>query len=165
MDYSIGDVSQILGVNPSTIRYYDKRGLLPFVNRDKTGRRIFKDNDFNFLQVIECMKKSGLKIDQIREFIDMCMKGDMTLKQRYNFLDREEQILMKKIETLQNQLNFLRYKKWYYKTSIEARTEAIHFDQNGNVSQQTQKQYEEELSKCGNIRELIDYHDSSVNNI
>lgn len=158
MTYSIGDVAEILGIAPSTIRYYDKRGLLPFVDRDSAGRRQFKDNDFNFLQVIECMKKSGLKIDEIRDFVEMCMQGDMTLEDRYNFLDREERVLMAKIETLQQQLDFLRYKKWYYKTSLEAGTEQVHFDQSGNVASNTREIYERELAHCGDIRRLIDYH-------
>lgn len=157
MTYSISDVAKKTGISPTTLRYYDKRGLLPFVNRDKNGRRAFKDNDFNFLQVIECMKKSGLTIEQIRTFIEMCMAGDMTLKKRYDFLDREEKSLVEQINTLQAQLDFLRYKKWYYKTSLEAGTEKVHFTKEGNVDPRTRKQYKEELAKCANIHDLIDY--------
>lgn len=161
MKYSIGDAAKRMEISPTTLRYYDKRGLLPFVDRDKNGRRVFKENDFNFLQVIECMKKSGLTIEQIRTFIEMCMVGDMTFKKRYDFLDREEHHLMKQIQTLQSQLDFLRYKKWYYKTSLLAGTEKVHFTKNGDVDPNTRKQYETELANCGNLHDLIDYHESN----
>ena len=52
MRYSIGQVAEKLAVPPSTLRFYDKKGLLPFVDRDEVGRRSFKDNDLNFLEVI-----------------------------------------------------------------------------------------------------------------
>jgi DNA-binding transcriptional MerR regulator len=57
--YSIGEVADKMHMPASTIRYYEKQGLLPFVDRDENGRRAFKDNDFNFLEVINCMKKAG----------------------------------------------------------------------------------------------------------
>ncbi|KRL53494.1 MerR family transcriptional regulator [Furfurilactobacillus rossiae] len=157
MSYSISDVAEIMGTSPSTLRYYDKKGLLPFVDRDSAGRRAFKDNDFNFLKVIECMKKCGLTISQIRHFIDMCMDGDTTLEQRYDFLDVEERSLMTKIEALQEQLDFIRYKKWYYKTSLEKGTENIHLLSDGTVDPQTQAQYNRALSECGDIHQLINY--------
>lgn len=159
MRYAIGDVAEIMDMPQSTIRYWDKKGLLPFVDRDENGRRDFKDNDLNFLEVINCMKQSGLKISQIRQFIDLCMQGDMTLKQRYDFLDKEEKVLMEKIETLQKQLDFLRYKKWYYKTSLEAGTEAVHMTEDGKkVQPDIKEQYQKQLEKCTSIDELINFN-------
>ena len=158
MRYAIGDVAEIMDMPQSTIRYWDKKGLLPFVDRDENGRRDFKDNDLNFLEVINSMKQSGLKISQIRQFIDLCMQGDMTLKQRYDFLDKEEKVLMEKIETLQKQLDFLRYKKWYYKTSLEAGTEAVHMTKDGTkVQPDIKEQYQKQLEKCTSIDELINF--------
>lgn len=158
MTYTISEIAQKSGISPSTLRYYDKRGLLPFVDRDKNGRRAFKDNDLNFLEVIECMKKSGLTIEQIRSFIDLCMQGDMTLHQRYDFLDHEEHTLINKIQVLQKQLDFLRYKKWYYKTSLVAGTEKIHMTKQGNVDPNVKQEYQHALQACDSIRDLIDYH-------
>lgn len=157
MRYSIGDVAEIMKMPESTIRYWDKKGLLPFVDRDQHGRRDFKDNDLNFLEVINCMKKSGLTIAQIRHFIDLCMQGDMTLEQRYDFLDKEEKVLMSKIEILQRQLDFLRYKKWYFKTAVQAGTEKIHMTPDGKrVQPDIKEQYKKELAKCVNLHDLLD---------
>ncbi|MBP2057536.1 DNA-binding transcriptional MerR regulator [Lactobacillus colini] len=163
MKYSIGQVAEIMGINTSALRFYDKKGLIPFVKRDENGRRYFEDNDLNFIEVIDCMKKSGLEINDIKKFISLCMSGDQTLKERYDFLDHEEEVLIQRIKELQAQLAFLRYKKWYYKTSLEAGTEGIHFMPGTNeVDPNTKKQYEQELQKCSNIHELIDYRKDKI---
>lgn len=126
MTYSIGQVAEKLDISPSTLRFYDKKGLLPFVERDSAGRRCFKENDFNFLQVIECMKKCGMSISEIRHFIDLCMEGDVSLNARYDLLHQEEKNVVEQINDLQKQLDFLHYKMWYFKTSLESGTEKIH---------------------------------------
>lgn len=158
MKYYIGQVAEIMGINPSALRFYDRKGLIPFVKRDENGRRYFENNDLNFIEVIDCMKKSDLKVNDIRQFIDLCMAGDTTLEKRYEFLDKEEHTLENQIKMLEDQLAFLRYKKWYYKTSLEAGTEDIHFIPGTNhVDPGTKKQYEKELKKCNDIHELVDY--------
>lgn len=147
----------MMGINTSAIRFYDKQGLLPFVERDSAGRRVFKKNDLNFIEVIDCLKKSGVPVKDIGHFVQLCMKGDGTLMERYEYLDKEEEVLEEKIEEMQKQLDFLRYKKWYYKTSVEAGTESIHFAPGTNtVDPQTKEKFQTELEHCTNLRDLID---------
>lgn len=62
MGYTISEMAKILGISPSALRYYDKEGLLPYVERTKGGSRIFTDRDYEALMVIDCLKKSGLSI-------------------------------------------------------------------------------------------------------
>ncbi len=148
------------GTNTSTLRYYDKKGLLPFVDRDAAGRRKFKDNDFNFLKVINCLKKSGVPIKDISKFINLCLQGDGTLQERYDYLDKEESVLEGKVQEMQDQLDFLRFKKWYYKTSVEAGTETIHFTPGTNfVDPTTHDQYRAKLKNAKDIHKLIDLND------
>lgn len=160
MRYSIGDVAKKMDVPTSTLRFYDKKGLLPFVDRDEAGRRSFKDNDLNFLEVIECMKKCGMTISEIRHFIDLCMEGDVTLEDRYELLAREEQAVAKQIAELKAQQDFLHYKMWYFKTALEAGTEEIHMTQTAEgerVDPDIHEQYQAALAKCHDIKELTDY--------
>lgn len=159
MRYSIGEVAKKMGLPTSTLRYYDQKGLLPFVDRDQAGRRSFKDNDLNFLQVIECMKKCGMKISEIRHFIELCMAGDKTLVDRYDLLQQEERSVQKQIQVLQDQLDFLHYKMWYFKTALDAGTEAVHFtqtDEGTRVDPDIHEQYQAALRHCHDIHELID---------
>ena len=82
MIYTVGEMAQKLGVPASTLRYYDKEGLLPFVERSSGGIRMFRENDFEWLQVIRCMKKAGMSIKDIRQYIDLSMQGDDTIDTR-----------------------------------------------------------------------------------
>lgn len=80
-----------MGVAPSTLRYYDKEGLLPFVERSGGGIRMFKDEDIEWLSIIECLKKTGMHIKEIKRFIDWCIKGDSTINKRLELIDRRRE--------------------------------------------------------------------------
>ena len=75
MIYTVGEMAQKLGVPASTLRYYDKEGSLPFVERSSGGIRMFRETDFEWLQVIRCMKKAGMSIKDIRQYIELSMQG------------------------------------------------------------------------------------------
>ena len=69
MAYTVGEMAKMLHVAPSTLRYYDKEGLLPFVDRSKSGIRMFKPSDIEWLRLIECLKATGMPIKDIKQFI------------------------------------------------------------------------------------------------
>ena len=78
MVFTVGEMAKLLGVPTSTLRYYDKEGLLPFVERSPGGMRLFQEKDYEWLQVIECLKKTGMPLKDIRVYVDMAMRGDST---------------------------------------------------------------------------------------
>ena len=79
--YTIGQVSEMFGLPISTLRYYDKQGLFTEMER-VSGIRKFSDTELEALRVIECLKKSGLEIKDIKQFMDWCVKGASTYSQR-----------------------------------------------------------------------------------
>lgn len=125
--FLIGDITKMYGISQDTLRYYDKAGLLPFVKKNKAGRREFTEDDLGYIEVIDCLKRSGIPVKEIAKFMDWCVEGDETLPQRYAFMIEQEAALEKKIYDLQTQLDFLRWKKWYYQTANEAGTEEVFF--------------------------------------
>jgi DNA-binding transcriptional MerR regulator len=125
--FLIGDISKMYGISQDTLRYYDKVGLLPFVKKNQVGRRIFTEDDLGYIEVIDCLKRSGIPVKEIAKFMDWCVEGDKTLPQRYAFMVEQEAALERKIQDLQTQLDFLRWKKWYYQIANEAGTEKIFF--------------------------------------
>lgn len=125
--FLIGDITKMYGISQDTLRYYDKAGLLPFVKKNKAGRREFTEDDLGYIEVIDCLKRSGIPVKEIAKFMDWCVEGDKTLPQRYTFMIEQEAALEKKIYDLQTQLDFLRWKKWYYQTANEAGTEDVFF--------------------------------------
>ena len=75
MVYTIGEMAKMLGVPASTLRYYDKEGLLPFMARSSGGIRQFRDSDLEWLRIIGCMKKAGMSIKDIRQELKQQPEG------------------------------------------------------------------------------------------
>ena len=126
MTYTIKQVAEKIGVSVPTLRYYDKEGLMPFIEKKETGTRIFKDEDFRGLEIIKCMKNSGMPIKDIKRYMDMCMEGDSTLVDRLEVFLKRKEIVKKQIEELHNIMDIIDHKIWYYETAIEAGSESIH---------------------------------------
>lgn len=126
MEYSIGKAVEKTGITASTLRYYEKEGLLPSIKRDKNGIRSFTDADLQTLKIIECLKTTGMPIKDIRKFIDLCAEGDNSLQERYTLFLERKNAVQKQIEQLQEVEKVIDFKCWYYQTAIEAGTEKIH---------------------------------------
>lgn len=126
MYYTVGEMAKKLNVAPSTLRYYDKEGLLPFVERSRGGVRMFKDSDFEWLSIIECLKKTGMSIKDIKTFIDWCREGDATIGQRYALIEQQRNSVLAQIEQMKKTLDTLNYKLWYYEVAREAGTCKVH---------------------------------------
>jgi len=126
MKFTISEAAKKMNITTHTIRYYDKEGLLPFVERTKSGIRYFSENDLEGLALINCLKSTGMPIKEIKLFVDWVVEGDSTLKERYDmFVERRESVL-RQISELQKALERIDYKCWYYKTAFDAGTEKIH---------------------------------------
>lgn len=126
MLYTVGEMAKKIGVAPSTLRYYDKEGLLPFVERSGGGIRMFKEDDLDWLSIIECLKKTDMPIKEIKKFIDWCTEGDSTIEQRLELIDNQREAVLKQIAQLYETLDTLNYKHWYYETAKKAGTCDIH---------------------------------------
>ena len=127
MPYPIKQAAELTNLTPVTLRYYDKQGLLPYMERRESGYRMFSDGDIAMLRVIECLKKSGMSIKDIRQFSEWVLMGDDSLQERYEMFLERKKAVEAQIAELQKTLDFINHKCWYYETAIEAGTEKIHF--------------------------------------
>ena len=118
MLYTAGEAAKILGIPASTLRYYDKEGLLPELERSSGGMRMFRDSDFASLRLIQCLKKAGLPLKEIRDFIRLPNDGQKTI-------DTRLKILRKKMEELEDMMGMVEYKIWYYETAKRAGTTKV----------------------------------------
>lgn len=125
MVYTIGEMAKRLGIAPSTLRYYDQEGLLPFVERSSNGIRVFKDTDYEWLQIIECLKKTGMQLKDIKKFIHMAMQGDETIDSRLQLIIKQQESVKQQILALQQTLETLNFKRWYYETAQAAGTTEV----------------------------------------
>lgn len=126
MYYTISEISKKINMSPHTLRFYCNEGLLPFVERSQSGTRMFKDDDFESLFMIECLKKSGMSIKEIKEFMNWCMQGDETIDQRLNMFREQQKKVTEQITELQKTLDLIKFKCWYYKTAQAAGTCDVH---------------------------------------
>ncbi|GAB2559721.1 MerR family transcriptional regulator [Gracilibacillus alcaliphilus] len=126
MTYSISDVAKKLNLTIHTIRYYDREGLIPFVERTANGTRVFKDSDIDLLNIIQCLKASGMTIKDIKTFIEWCSDGDSTLQQRYDLFLKQRSAVETQMKELKKTLDVIEHKCNYYQVAVEAGTEDIH---------------------------------------
>jgi DNA-binding transcriptional MerR regulator len=144
MIYTVGEMAKQLNVAASTLRYYDKEGLLPFVERSGGGMRMFKDEDMSWMQLIDCLKKTGMPIKDIKHFMDYCIEGDSKIDERLSIMESQRDAVIKQMKEMQEMLDMLNYKCWYYETAKKAGTCAVHDDmQTENVP----KKYHKYLNK------------------
>ena len=124
MSYSISEVAKMLNVSTYTIRYYDKEGSFPLVKR-VNGIRVFEDKDFPWLRMLNCLKNLNMPIKKIKEYVDLALKGDETLKERYQLILEQEEIIKKQIKELKYYKKQIDFKKAYYEKALEAGTEEV----------------------------------------
>ena len=116
--YTIGQVSKMFHLPISTLRYYDKEGLFPNMRRS-SGIRRFDDQEIEALRVIECLKKSGMDIKNIKQFMQWCAEGSKTYPQRLEIFQRQEEAVEREIARMQKALDMIRFKCWYYETALK----------------------------------------------
>lgn len=121
MEYTIGQISNLLNLPQSTIRYYDKEGLIPFINRKKSGQRVFSQDDLNMLELIECLKKTGMSIKDIKHYCYLCTLGDETLEQRLQMFIKQKEIVHQQQKDLQKTLDKIEWKCTFYQEKIKER--------------------------------------------
>ncbi|CAI3305517.1 MerR family transcriptional regulator [Enterococcus cecorum] len=124
--YTIKDAAKLMNVPPSTIRYYDKEGLIPSIKRKETGYRIFTEEALSALKIIDCLKKTGMPIKDIRQFFQWIDEGDDSLEERYEMILERKAAVEAQMAELQQVMDTINYKCWYYETALKAGTEAIH---------------------------------------
>ena len=116
-------VAKQTGIPETTIRYYDKEGLLPFLKRKESGYRVFDNQSLKMLQIINCLKDTGMSIKDIKQFAKWAQEGDSSLEERYELFERQRSVIQNKMAKLQDQLDVVNHKCHYYQAALKAGTE------------------------------------------
>lgn len=115
--YTIGQVSKMFNLPISTLRYYDKQGLFPNIKRT-SGIRSFGEEELETLRIIECLKKSGLEIKDIKQFIEWCGEGSKSYPNRKALMEHQKSVVEAEILHMIKVLDMLEFKCWYYEQAI-----------------------------------------------
>ncbi|WP_238902443.1 MerR family transcriptional regulator [Clostridium sp. YIM B02506] len=117
---TIAEVSRMFDLSQDTIRYYERIGLLPSVNRKKNGIRDFTEEDCKWVEFIKCMRRSGLPIEALIEYVRLFGQGDETVEARKELLIEQRDLLKLKMEEMKRTVERLsgkieRYDQGLYK--------------------------------------------------
>lgn len=115
---NIKKVSDLTGISADTIRYYERIGLIPHINRNDSGFREFSQNDINILEFVRCFRNAGVSVESLIEYFSLFTQGDHTIPARLDILREEREKLKRKISELQKTLNKLNFKIENYEDKI-----------------------------------------------
>jgi len=118
MNYSIGEFSALTNLGIHTLRYYEKENLIT-PNRKGNGRRLYSENDVNWIQFIKRLKDTGMPIKEIQKYAEFRALGDATLNERMEMLIQHRIKLNMEIIKLQEHRDKLDFKIDYYQTEID----------------------------------------------
>ena len=117
---TIAEVSKKVNLSAYTLRYYERIGLIPEVNRTESGIRNYTEEDLGCIEFSKCMRNAGMSIEALIEYIKLYKKGDVTLEARKQLLISQKDVIKERLEEIQNTFDRINYKiKNYEKLLVE----------------------------------------------
>jgi DNA-binding transcriptional MerR regulator len=124
-DMTITEVSGKFDIPQDTLRYYERIGLLPRVNRNKSGIRDFTEEDCKWVEFIKCMRGAGLPIEVLIEYVALFQQGDATIEARKQLFEEQRRQLIQRMEDMQKTLERLDYKIAVYEKTVIGKEKAL----------------------------------------
>ncbi len=117
--YTIKEVAKKMDISEHTLRFWAKSGFFPFIKRNKNNIRLFSDNDLDWVRIVKCLRAVGTENKAIKRYIDLCIKGDSTIPERYKIIQATKLKAEQQMLELQQQMDLLNYKEKYYQNLIK----------------------------------------------
>lgn len=121
----IAEVSEQYSISADTLRYYERVGLIPSVNRNESGIRDYNDLDLRRVEFIKCMRSAGLPVDVLIEYVALVQRGDQTIEARKEILVEQRDLLLARMEEMQKTLDILNHKIEVYENAVLKREKGI----------------------------------------
>lgn len=117
--YTIKEVADKMDVSEHTLRFWAKNDFFPFVKRNSNNIRQFSDKDLEWVKIVKCLRSVGTETKAVKRYIDLCIKGDSTIKERYEIILATKEKALRQMQDLQKQLDLLDYKETFYQNLIK----------------------------------------------
>ncbi|WP_105615466.1 MerR family transcriptional regulator [Vallitalea okinawensis] len=117
--YKINEAATIAGITAHTLRYYEKEGILPPIERDSGGRRIYSEENIAWLDIVTCLKKTNMPMKEIKEIVRLSIIGDQTIDDRKKILMDHKRKMMRQLEELQDNISKIDKKIAFYEGADE----------------------------------------------
>lgn len=141
MSYQIKEVSELLGISIYTLRYYERIGLLNNVKRDQYGRREFSEDDILTLNTVECLKQTGMSLQNIKRYVQLVGEEIDTAPERLQLFERQQAKVEAQMQDLQEKLDLINGKAKYYQTAVEeGRLDVCHDEKSALAQKLLQKE-------------------------
>ncbi len=116
--YSMKETCDKTGLTYDTLKFYCNEGLIPNVKRNKSNYRVFNDNDLNWIKSLSCLKKCGMSIVEMKEYLNLCLKGQISIPERQEILNAKLCELEHKKQEIQESIDFINWKQTFYKNVL-----------------------------------------------
>ena len=123
--YTPKEVCQQVGISYETLKFYCKEGLVPEVKRDKNNYRIFDEKNIAWLKGLHCLRKCGMSIKDMKLYMNYCIEGPSTIPQRKEMLNESKKFLLKKINEINECIDFIDNKQSFYDDVLDGKIEYI----------------------------------------
>ena len=117
--YTIKEVADKMDISEHTLRFWAKSGFFPFITRNKNNIRQFSEQDLEWVRIVKCLRAVGTENKLIKRYIDLCIVGDSTIKERYEIIKLTKEKAYKQMEELKKQMDMLDFKEGYYQNLIK----------------------------------------------
>lgn len=111
---TITEASKKVNLSADTLRYYERIGLIPEINRSKSGIRNYTERDLNRIEFVKCFRNSGVSIETLIEYMKLLKKGDSTIEDRKQLLISQREVIQKRLDEIQNAFERLNFKIYNY---------------------------------------------------
>lgn len=122
MLYSMKQACEQTGLTYDTLKFYCNEGLVPNVKRDKNNYRVFSDQDIEWIKSLSCLKNCGLSIVEMKEYLELCLKGEKTIPERQVILEDKLRELNHKIQKIEDSINYIHWKQSFYQDVLSGKT-------------------------------------------
>ena len=112
--YTMMQVCKETDMTYQALKFYCNEGLIPNVKRDKNNRRAFDERDVKWIKDLVCLKKCGMSIQEMKDYLALCLQGQSTIPQRQKMLDKKREALLTSMEELKGCVNYIDWKQNFY---------------------------------------------------
>ncbi len=112
--YTMMKTCRETGLTYQTLKFYCNEGLVPNVHRDKNNRRCFDEATVKWIKDLNCLKKCGMSIEEMKEYLALCLQGPSSIEKRRQILARKQEELQEQIDNLKESMSYIEWKQNFY---------------------------------------------------
>ena len=120
--YTMKETCEKTGLSYETLKFYCNQGLVPNVKRDNNNHRIFDEKDVAWINSLNCLKKCGMSISEMKEYINLCLAGERSIPERKEILAQKREALVEQLRQVQNSIDYIDWKQEFYDDVLSGKT-------------------------------------------